>query len=111
MRDTYYLYDKKICNDKRINMKRIPRDKILHFVVSLLLALSVSSIIVQVLPGGIGQRTLAAYLGAFTITIAIGVGKELRDRRQVGNHFCVKDLMADTIGTVVGNLGAFVSYF
>lgn len=92
-------------------MKRIPRDKMLHFAVSLLLALSTSSIIVQVLPGGVGQRTLAAYFGAFIITIAIGVGKELSDRREVGNHFCVKDLLADTIGAVVGSLGAFVAYF
>lgn len=92
-------------------MKRIPRDKMLHFVVSLLLALSTSSIIVQVLPGGVGQRTLAAYFGAFIITIAIGVGKELSDRREAGNHFCVKDLLADTTGAVVGSLGAFVAYF
>ena len=34
-------------------------------------------------------------------TLAIGVGKELYDMKQNGNHWCWKDILADAVGVVI----------
>lgn len=93
---------------------KIPTDKVLHFIVSLILAILASTVIANaiynLMPNNPGTRTATAYGAALFVTLAIGAWKEARDRKQAGNHFCWKDLAADTSGAVVGSLGAFVSY-
>ena len=95
-------------------MKRIPTDKVLHFIVSLILAILASTFIANaiynLMPDNPGARTATAYGAALFVTLAIGVCKELGDRKQAGNHFCWYDLAADAIGAVLGSFGAFVSY-
>lgn len=95
-------------------MAKVPTDKMLHFIVSLLLAIVASTIIANaiynIMPDNPGARTATAYGAALFATLAIGVWKESRDRKQAGNHFCWKDLAADAVGAVIGSLGAFVSY-
>ena len=72
-------------------MKKVPTDKVLHFIVSLILAIIASTVIANV-------------------TLAIGVWKEICDRKQAGNHFCRKDLAADFAGAAIGSAGAFITY-
>lgn len=95
-------------------MKKVPTDKVLHFIVSLILAILASTFIANaiynLMPDNPGARTATAYGAALFVTLAIGVWKESRDRRQAGNHFCWKDLAADAVGALLGSLGAFVSY-
>lgn len=95
-------------------MAKVPTDKMLHFIVSLLLAIVASTIIANaiynIMPDNPGARTATAYGAALFATLAIGVWKESRDHKQAGNHFCWKDLAADAVGAVLGSLGAFVSY-
>lgn len=95
-------------------MKRIPTDKVLHFIVSLILAILASTFIANaiynLMPDNPGARTATAYGATLFVTLAIGVWKEARDRKQAGNHFCWYDLAADAIGAVLGSFGAFVSY-
>lgn len=93
---------------------KIATDKKLHFIVSLVLGIVASTIIANaiysLMPDNPGARTATAYGASLVVTLAIGIAKELKDRRQAGNHFCWKDLMADTVGAILGSLGAFVSY-
>lgn len=95
-------------------MKKVPSDKVLHFIVSLVLAILVSTVITtaiyNLMPDNPGARTATAYGAALFVTLAIGVWKEAHDRKQAGNHFCRKDLAADAVGAVLGSLGAFASY-
>lgn len=95
-------------------MKKVPTDKVLHFIVSLILAILASTVIANaiynLMPDNPGARTATAYGAALFVTLAIGVWKESRDRRQAGNHFCWKDLAADAVGALLGSAGAFVSY-
>jgi uncharacterized protein YfiM (DUF2279 family) len=44
----------------------------------------------------------AALGGAIGITMAVGVGRELHDRRIPGNLFSVRDLTWDALGTTAG---------
>jgi uncharacterized protein YfiM (DUF2279 family) len=41
-------------------------------------------------------------VAACSITLSMGVLKELRDRREKDNHFCFKDLLWDAIGVSAG---------
>lgn len=95
-------------------MKKVPTDKVLHFIVSLILAILASTFIANaiynIMPDNPGARTATAYGAVLFVTLAIGVLKEAHDRKQAGNHFCWKDLAADTAGAVIGGAGAFVSY-
>lgn len=95
-------------------MAKVPTDKMLHFIVSLILAILASTVIANaiynIMPDNPGARTAIAYGAALFVTLAIGVWKEGRDRRQAGNHFCWKDLSADAVGALIGSLGALVSY-
>jgi uncharacterized protein YfiM (DUF2279 family) len=46
----------------------------------------------------------AAMGGAIGVTMAIGVGRELHDRRVPGNLFSVRDLTWDAVGAAAGAL-------
>lgn len=95
-------------------MSKISFDKWLHFIVSLFLAIILSTLMANALynfaPNDPGTRSAVCYGAALFVTLAIGVCKELGDRKQAGNHFCWYDLAADAIGAVLGSFGAFVSY-
>lgn len=58
----------------------------LHFIVSLLLAIIASAIIANaiynLMPDNPGARTATAYGAALFVTLAIGVWKEAHDRKQ-----------------------------
>lgn len=95
-------------------MIKVTTDKMLHFLVSVALAIIVSTVAANAIytwmPDNPGIRTATAYGAALFATLAIGVWKECRDKKKEGNHFCWKDLSADAVGAVVGSAGAFVSY-
>jgi uncharacterized protein YfiM (DUF2279 family) len=40
--------------------------------------------------------------GAIGVTLAIGVGREIHDKRTPGNSFSVRDLTWDVVGTTAG---------
>lgn len=71
-------------------MAKVPTDKMLHFIVSLLLAIVASTIIANaiynIMPDNPGARTATAYGAALFATLAIGVWKESRDRKQAGRQ-------------------------
>ena len=93
---------------------KIGTDKMLHFIVSLLVAIVASTLaataIYNLNQDNPALRTGAAYGIAMVITLSIGTLKECRDSKQAGNHFCPGDLVADLAGAALGSLGAFVSY-
>lgn len=81
----------KICNDKTGS------DKWLHFIVSLAIGALLA-----------GLLSMARFLGplwaaviTFAVVLGAGIAKELRDRRQPGNHFCLWDLLYDAAGALV----------
>lgn len=47
----------------------------------------------------------------FAVVMAIGIGKEVRDSRQQGNHFCVWDLLADCIAAVASAAVAWLANY
>lgn len=93
---------------------KIENDKIMHFLVCLTIAFIFSTIganaIYKLAPDAPGMRTLLGAALGFVVAMLIGVEKERRDAKKQGNHFCWKDLLADTLGAVVGCLGGFISY-
>lgn len=93
---------------------KISIDKILHFIVCLAIALIVSTVMANIayifVPNNPDARAATAYGAALFMALAIGVWKECRDKKQPNNHFCWKDLLADTAGAVVGSCGAFFTY-
>lgn len=38
------------------------------------------------------------------LAIIAAVGKEIYDSKQEGNHFCWKDIVADTTGIIIGGI-------
>jgi putative lipoprotein len=72
-------------------------DKIKHFFMSAFIE-SVSYSALQATR--VNHRSAMA--GAIGVTAAIGVGKEIHDYRNPNNHFSVKDLTWDAIGTGAG---------
>ena len=67
---------------------QIGKDKILHFSISLCLTVSLGWIV--------------GILAGAAITLVIGIGKEMYDKKTPGNHFCFGDLAADLAGIVLG---------
>lgn len=93
---------------------KISIDKILHFIVCLIIAFIVSTVmanlVYQFAPNDPGTRAATSYVAALFVALAIGVWKESRDKKQQGNHFCWRDIIADIVGALIGSCGAFVTY-
>lgn len=64
------------------------KDKILHFSISLCLTVTLGWIVG--IPAGAA------------ITLVIGIGKEVYDKKTPANHFCFGDLAADLAGITLG---------
>lgn len=93
---------KKICNDKKGS------DKKLHAFISFAIGIMTGGLLSLI---NFGSAFFSALI-TFALVMAIGIAKELHDRRQSGNHFCVWDLLADAIGAFGGSVIAFIaSYF
>lgn len=92
---------KKICNDKSGS------DKMLHvfceFVIGALVGVSISFV-------HFPSAFIAAAI-AFAVAFAFGIWKEIKDRKQKGNHFCVWDLAWDVVGCLAGSLLAFLTNY
>lgn len=78
-------------------MVKIPSDKIKHFAVCMLVSLSVS--LLEML---IGARFAQYAIAGFSAGVAIGIGKEYGDHCAAGNKWDWYDLIADTLGAIVG---------
>lgn len=93
---------------------KISTDKILHFIVCLVIAFIVSALLANLTysfaPNNPCARASSSYGAALFVALAIGICKELRDKKQQGNHFCLKDLAADFAGAVIGSCGALLTY-
>lgn len=92
---------KKICNDRK------GYDKIFHLCFSFGLG--------SVLAGVFSFVPFSPWLAALCVlllTLAVGIGKEIRDSRKPGEHFCVWDLVADFIGALAATpVAYFANYF
>lgn len=78
-------------------LSAIPVDKYIHCVVTMIIA----SAFMHILPFG----WLTRYIVSVLLTIAIGVLKELYDKKDYG-LFDRKDIYADVAGAVLGALMA-----
>lgn len=92
----------KTCNDKK------GPDKLQHAFVCFCLAAVVGGLVANI------QALSAWWVAAiaFTVAVAAGVFKEVRDARTAGNHFCPWDLWADVLGALIGSGVAWLAgYF
>lgn len=89
-----------ICND------RGGSDKKLHVFVPFCIA-GVLSAFFSPIPFSTPWQ---AGLVALVVTMAVGVGKELYDRKR-GGHFCVWDLVADLAGATLGSIVAVMANY
>ena len=93
---------------------KISKDKVAHFIVSLVIALAVSSLFANVTyplsPKNPWTRSWISFAAAMIVTLAIGIWKEIRDSKQPGNHFCLYDLLADFAGAAAGSMCGFLTY-
>jgi len=72
-------------------------DKIKHFFMSAF----IESVTYSALQAArVNHR--AAFGGAIGVTMAVGVGREIHDKRTPGNIFSVRDLTWDAVGTAAG---------
>jgi uncharacterized protein YfiM (DUF2279 family) len=72
-------------------------DKIKHFFMSAF----IESLTYSALQAARANHR-AAMGGAIGVTMAVGVGREIHDSRNPKNHFSLKDLSWDAIGTTAG---------
>lgn len=72
-------------------------DKIKHFFMSAF----INSVAYSALQAA-GANHSSAMAGAVGFTMAVGLGREIHDRRTPGNIFSVRDLTWDAIGTAAG---------
>lgn len=84
---------KKLYKEIAALLESVPSDKYIHYNVCLLIAYA----IMRVLP----LPTWMRYILAVTITILVGIGKEVYDYFDYG-LFDKKDLLADCVGAVTG---------
>lgn len=80
-------------------MKRIPKDKLLHFAVNFIVSYCISLLVYFYT-----LSTACATLPAFFASLGLSLGKEYGDKNASGNHWCWWDLLADFIGSVIGIL-------
>lgn len=73
-------------------------DKLKHFSVSLIL--TTSSYYYMKKPFGFSNDTSLSV--SIPFSFLVGLGKEFRDKKEVGNHFSMKDLTVDILGIVSG---------
>jgi uncharacterized protein YfiM (DUF2279 family) len=72
-------------------------DKIKHFFMSAF----IESVAYSALQAArVNHR--AAFGGAIGVTMAVGVGREIHDKRTPGNIFSVRDLTWDAVGATAG---------
>lgn len=81
-------------------MSNIGLDKVLHFAVGMVIA-----IVAMMGVYYFSNNRLASQLAGFVVAMAVGVGKELYDRKRTG--FDLYDLLADALGAIVGILFGF----
>lgn len=92
---------KKICNDKTGD------DKKFHVFCEFIIATIVGSLMSLI---HFPSAWIAAGI-AYTVALAFGIWKEIRDSRQKGNHFCIWDLAWDQIGCLGGAVLAFLANY
>lgn len=73
-------------------------DKLKHYSVSLIL--TTSSYYYMKKPFGYSNDTSLSVSVPFSFLV--GLGKEFRDRKGIGNHFSMKDLAVDIMGIASG---------
>jgi uncharacterized protein YfiM (DUF2279 family) len=73
-------------------------DKAKHFLVSACMTGMLSYALYRNPHSGVDRPLLAGC----SITLGMGVLKEIRDSRQKSNHFCFKDLFWDMAGISIG---------
>jgi uncharacterized protein YfiM (DUF2279 family) len=72
-------------------------DKLKHFFMSAF----IESVTYSALQAAHANHR-SALGGAIGVTMAVGVGRELHDRRMPGNLFSIRDLTWDALGTTAG---------
>ncbi len=73
-------------------------DKLKHFSVSLILTTSTYYYMKK--PFGFSNTTSLSV--SIPFSILVGLGKEIKDRGEEGNHFSMKDLAVDMVGIAAG---------
>lgn len=90
---------------------KIPTDKLLHLLVCYILTLVAWLFSGPIIPD---WPVVFVILIRFTIAIVVAalfsVGKEIYDSKQMGNHFCKRDLRWDFIGAVLGCVTGIVHF-
>lgn len=81
-------------------MEKIGLDKVLHFVVCLVIAVVVMMLMYYFVP----NRTVAQITG-FAVAMSVGVAKEIADASTTG--FDLKDLGADFAGALLAVMFGF----
>lgn len=83
-------------------------DKVKHIFASFVIG-ALCAFIMSFIPL---RSSWIAFWVAFGVSFAFGIGKEIYDSRQEGNHFCLWDLVADLIGATAGAFMALgANYF
>ena len=82
-----------VCKDRK------GQDKLLHIFVVFCMAVLFGALIAHIPP----HNEWTTAIVAFIVALLVGIGKEIRDSRENGNHFCVWDIVADIIGAVLGS--------
>lgn len=77
---------------------KIARDKKLHFTCCLLIALATTTLV------GALSNWYAGGLAGLLTAMGTGVGKEYADKVSPTNHWDWYDILADSIGTIIGIL-------
>ena len=85
---------------------KIAKDKQLHFICCMLIA----SVITFTL--GLISNWYTGGIAGLLTAIGTGVGKEYGDSKAIGNKWDWYDILADSIGTIVGILiGLLILFF
>lgn len=92
---------KKICKDWK------GYDKIFHLGLSFAFGSCLGGLL-SFIPWGAWTSAIVV----FALVMAVGIGKEMKDRHKPGGHFCVWDVVADFIGALASTpIAYFANYF